>query len=138
VHYCVDATANPLRFMMGRKGKSLLAGEDTDIGLTACDLGLGIGLSPKLKLQHIIPTKRIQFQYLSKLVESVTYSHEMLFLLRGMKKVNKKQVWKWKITDPFQFIRVGKYNEFLKSKRRGHFKALLDFSNFLETGALPS
>jgi glycosyltransferase involved in cell wall biosynthesis len=138
MHYCADATANPLRFMMGRKGKSLLSGEDTDIGLTACDLGLGVGSSPKLKLQHIIPTRRIQLTYLNNLVESTTYSHHLLFLSRGLMNVGKKQVWKLRMTQPFQFLRLGSYNEFLKYKRRGHFRALLDFYKFQANGNLPS
>lgn len=67
---------------LGRSGDSLLAGEDTDIGLTACDLGLGVGVSEKIRLTHLIPARRVEMEYLQRLARSVVYSHTLLDLAR--------------------------------------------------------
>ncbi len=67
---------------LGRKENSLLAGEDTDIGLTACDMGLGVGLAKTMQLTHLIPARRVEPAYLRKLAYAVTYSHTLLDLLR--------------------------------------------------------
>jgi glycosyltransferase involved in cell wall biosynthesis len=73
---------NPARSCLGRKENSLLAGEDTDIGLTTCEMGLGVGLSRTLQLTHLISARRVEPAYLRKIAYSVTYSHTLLDLLR--------------------------------------------------------
>jgi glycosyltransferase involved in cell wall biosynthesis len=78
--------ADKARARLGRNGDSLMAGEDTDIGLVACDMHLGVGLSERLNLIHLIPSRRLERDYLKRLAFSVVYSHTMLDLLRGRRK----------------------------------------------------
>ena len=73
----------PKRAVMGRKGAILLSCEDSDLALTACDLGLGTGQFTSLKLTHLIPGCRLQEDYLLRLVEGMTYSLTILDSFRG-------------------------------------------------------
>lgn len=78
-------SAQPDRLAMGRKGQLLTSGEDTDIALTACDMGLGMGQFKALKLLHLLPAHRLKEDYLLKLQEGMTYSGVMLGSRRGEK-----------------------------------------------------
>jgi hypothetical protein len=68
---------------LDRMGKILACGEDTHMALIACDLGLGTGLFPSLRLTHLIPAVRVREPYLLKLMEGQVYSLHVLSALRG-------------------------------------------------------
>jgi glycosyltransferase involved in cell wall biosynthesis len=70
--------ADPRRLGLDRKGSSLLAGGDTDIGLAACSIGLGCAYMTALRVTHIIPAFRLRRDYLTRLVEDITASHRWL------------------------------------------------------------
>jgi glycosyltransferase involved in cell wall biosynthesis len=72
--------ANKVRPDLGRKGGGLLAGEDTDYAYTAFAAGWGCGAFTQLRLQHLIPCRRLEKGYLRRLVVGVTESHERLAL----------------------------------------------------------
>lgn len=57
--------------IMGARGRSLLGGEDVEIGYVACSLGLGMGLFPEIKLTHLIPKDRIDEDYLVRMAEGI-------------------------------------------------------------------
>jgi hypothetical protein len=44
-----------VRRSLGRAGESLISGEDTDIAMLACALGMGTATLTKLKITHLIP-----------------------------------------------------------------------------------
>jgi glycosyltransferase involved in cell wall biosynthesis len=138
LHYCTDTITNPLRFMLDRKGKSLLAGGDTDIGLAACDLGFGVGSSPNLKVQHLIPAERLQRSYLNQLVESITYSHQLLYLVRNMTRVSRRQIVFWKLADSLYPLFTAKPYEFSKYRRRGFLRAHVDYLRYKASGVSPT
>jgi glycosyltransferase involved in cell wall biosynthesis len=75
---------DPKRMNLGRKGKVMLSGEDIDLAYTSCDIGLGIGLFKSLKLIHLIPTSRLNEEYLLNIVEGSTYSQVILDSFRGI------------------------------------------------------
>jgi hypothetical protein len=66
---------------LGRRGNELTSGEDLDIAWAAYDLHLATGLFSALKLTHLIPSARLQEDYLVKLIEEIRYS-EVLLLAR--------------------------------------------------------
>lgn len=70
------------RLSLGRIGRGLGAGEDGDLAFTACDLGLGAGVFPHLRLTHIIPAERLSLEYLERLVEDMSRSEVVLRSLR--------------------------------------------------------
>lgn len=73
----------PERRGMDRKGKLLTSGGDLDLALTSYDLNLGIGQFISLKITHLIPSFRVQEDYLLRLMEAITYSVVMLNYFRG-------------------------------------------------------
>ncbi|MDO8541032.1 MAG: glycosyltransferase [Opitutaceae bacterium] len=76
------ASNDPRRLHLGRIGRGLGAGEDGDLAFTACDLGLGAGVLPSLRLNHIIPAERLTLAYLERLVEEMSRSEVLLRSLR--------------------------------------------------------
>jgi hypothetical protein len=62
----------------GRRGRSLLSGDDVDISYTACEAGFGMGVFPELKLTHLIPRERVSEDYLLRLFEGILASNYML------------------------------------------------------------
>ncbi|WOO40810.1 glycosyltransferase [Rubellicoccus peritrichatus] len=75
---------SPHRSSLGVKGKSLARGEDTDIAYIACSIGLGIGVFPQLILTHIIPTNRLEKDYLRRIAEESTFANVMVSFLHGL------------------------------------------------------
>lgn len=83
VRYAQNVRSDPKRKRLGRRGNNLSSCEDTDLVLTAIDLGLGSGVFKELKLTHIIPQNRITEEYLLKLRENLTCSGMLLLSLRA-------------------------------------------------------
>jgi len=72
-----------IRFSLDRRGNDLASCGDSDLALTACDLGLGVGRFARLRLKHLIPRERLTETYLSRLAESMACSSKVLLSLRG-------------------------------------------------------
>jgi glycosyltransferase involved in cell wall biosynthesis len=66
------------KFQFDRTGSSLVSGGDNDLAACACELGLGVGLVPSLKLRHLIPPQRLTADYLERLVEGIQFSSTLL------------------------------------------------------------
>jgi glycosyltransferase involved in cell wall biosynthesis len=62
----------------GRSGKHLLSGDDVEISLVACKLGLGMGIFPELRLIHLIPRGRVMADYLLRIAEGTLLSDFLL------------------------------------------------------------
>ncbi|NEU71614.1 glycosyltransferase family 2 protein [Hassallia byssoidea VB512170] len=77
---------DPRRADMDRKGKLLTSDGDTDLALTACDIGLGTGLFTSLKLTHLIRASRLEEDYFLRLAEGFSYSGTILDYLRGKRR----------------------------------------------------
>jgi glycosyltransferase involved in cell wall biosynthesis len=76
--------SDPRRALLGRRGKlQLTNGEDTDIALSSCDIGLGTGQFKSLKLKHIIPKERLEISYLVRLYEGSCCCGMLLDYFRG-------------------------------------------------------
>ena len=65
-------------FQLDRSGDSLVSGGDNDLAACACDVGLGVGLIPQLKLRHLISADRVSESYLKRLVEGIVVSSVVL------------------------------------------------------------
>ena len=74
---------DPIRRQLGRKGQSLVSGEDTDLVLVGCVLGLGNGLFKDLRLEHLIHGGRVTESYMERMLRDMTYSLILLAALRG-------------------------------------------------------
>ena len=54
------------------------------MSLAACDLGLGMGHMPQLRLTHLIAARRLKLDYLLHLVETMSFSRQIFVHMRGM------------------------------------------------------
>lgn len=73
-----------LRSKFGTTSTHLSRGEDTDMAYTACSIGLGIGVFPQLKLTHIIPSNRLEKDYLLRIAEESSFANVMISNLHGL------------------------------------------------------
>lgn len=71
------------RAELDRKGNLLTSCGDSDLAFTACDLNLGTGQFKLLGLTHLIPSSRLDENYLLRLVEGMTFSGIVLEAFRG-------------------------------------------------------
>ena len=62
----------------GRRGNECLSGEDVEISYVACQLGLGMGVFPELKLVHLIKKERVSQKYLLKIYQGTATSNALL------------------------------------------------------------
>jgi len=72
------------QFQFDRTGTSLTSGGDNDLAACACDIGLGVGLQPSLRLKHLIPPERLTAGYLKSLSEGIHFSSVLLDAERGL------------------------------------------------------
>jgi glycosyltransferase involved in cell wall biosynthesis len=75
--YC-RSYANAIIAISGRRGQDLLGGEDDEISIIACNMGLETGIFPELELIHLIPEHRTSDKYLIKLREGLALSDLLL------------------------------------------------------------
>jgi glycosyltransferase involved in cell wall biosynthesis len=68
----------PMVDAVGRRGSLLLAGEDDLFSRVACDLDLTFGVTPSLKVTHLIARGRLTESYFLRLVEGHAFSHCVL------------------------------------------------------------
>jgi glycosyltransferase involved in cell wall biosynthesis len=82
----LDVVQNdPRRNLLGRRGKKgLTNSEDTDLALTACDIGLGYGQFSQLILKHLIPKNRLTEDYIFRLAEGTAFTIFLVEALRGI------------------------------------------------------
>jgi hypothetical protein len=79
------------RIQLGRTGKSLMSGEDGDLTLTACEIGLGTGRFTELQMTHLIPASRLNEDYLVQLVHDVTLSGKLLLAMHGHREASRSR-----------------------------------------------
>jgi len=115
------------RRKIDRDGNNLAAGGDTDIGLVACEINLGCGYFPELKLTHLISNERLQKHYLQKLVRDVSYSTAYVVNIGGQKNFNMKSLIKEIMV--VVYVTVSNPGKFGRAKRiaaRSRFRAHRD------------
>jgi hypothetical protein len=69
--------------ILGRKGDSLLSGEDIAITKVALGLGFSMGQFAELQLTHIIPARRVSEEYLFSLYRSILASGQVMSWLEN-------------------------------------------------------
>jgi glycosyltransferase involved in cell wall biosynthesis len=71
------------RASLGRNVSRLIGGEDLDMSMTACDMGLYRGVFSSLSLSHLIPKTRTEPQRFLLLVEGNSFSTTYLEIIRN-------------------------------------------------------
>jgi glycosyltransferase involved in cell wall biosynthesis len=126
--YAQALLSRPASRNLGRKGSSLVSGEDIDMALTAYDAGFGTGLFRRLRTTHIIPKTRMTVDYLCRLLEGIEYSTHLLRRQRNssytpprdsklIRCLKAYQVWR--LPDPIKSL--------ARAQNRGLAKAAAEF-----------
>jgi hypothetical protein len=133
--YARRVAVNPLRRRLDRVGPSLSSCGDIDLAMTACELGFGVGQFPALRLTHIMPPERLEFSYLLRLVEGVSYSAHTFAYLRGMRphdlRISRMRHWiavyeRWRMP--------ARERAFALARERARLRALADLTELERTG----
>ncbi len=64
--------------LVGRKGKLLSGGEDTELTTALRLSGWKLAISPRMRVEHFMPKQRLRWNYLRRLVRGYTASHVLL------------------------------------------------------------
>jgi glycosyltransferase involved in cell wall biosynthesis len=108
------------RAVLGRAGVNLAAAEDSDLALTACDVGLGFGLFPRLKVNHLISAHRMTIEHVEGVVAGMAESHVILESLRDPQFVPQHRSPARRLVDWFHFYRMSpQARRIEKARRRG-------------------
>lgn len=78
IEFARIATEDPLRKLLGRKGNSLNSAEDIEFAWIACEMGLSKGVFPELQMKHLIDARRVDRNYLLRLIEGHAFSHTLM------------------------------------------------------------
>lgn len=128
--YVELVSENPKRLGMDRKGKLLSSCGDSDLALTACDIGLGTGQFTRLKLTHLIPAFRLQEEYLIRLIEGMSYSGKYLSYFRDEKLSQQSRTWEQKLLDTYRLLKMpARKRRFYLAQKRGQRKAIEEIMN---------
>jgi hypothetical protein len=80
--YAGQLAADPGRIELGRRGESLSSAEDIDLVLAAIDAGYAAGYFPQLTLTHLIPARRLTYDYMKRMIYHANRSLGRLLLAR--------------------------------------------------------
>ena len=106
---------DPRRLVLGARGGEQVRGEDTDLVLSALDLGLGLGRFRRLRLDHLVPRSRLTPAYVANVVEGVMLGTALLEYLRFSRLPRRSAPnlferavlnWRtWRLPEPLRSIR---------------------------------
>lgn len=108
-------------FLLGRKGKRLLSGEDSFIARQATFTGLDYGYSPSLELTHRINTNRLSSSYLAKLMFGYGISDVRLERALGVAENNFPRDLKMAVLHFLFNFKKGKYGYLLGLRSLGQY-----------------
>jgi glycosyltransferase involved in cell wall biosynthesis len=127
--YTELVNSSSARLKLGRTGKILTSGEDSDLAFTACDMGLGTGQFVALKLTHLIPANRLEESYFIKLMEGMSYSHRILDSFRGQMPEISKLSWRGKLLEQYRLLKMdSRVRRIVQATKRGEELALKTLS----------
>lgn len=105
-----------LRTCLGQSGENLVRGEDDEIVWIGCEAGFGCGLFPSLRMTHLIPSNRIEIDYLVKLKEGHAFSALILDYLHG-KRISRPELKLPSFSSAFGKVVRGNISAFLNELR---------------------
>lgn len=116
-----NLSSDPLRRNLGRIGTGLGSCEDVDLVLTCPEVGLGFGLFPRLRLLHLIPSGRLDEDYLMRLCEGLTASATILRAVRGLEAPPPIPTVGRRLINTIKLLRKGRIERRMwKSQQRGY------------------
>jgi len=123
--YAEVVRSHPERAGLDRRGKLLISCGDSDLAFTACDIGLGTGMFVSLHLIHLMPSNRLEEDYLLRLTEGIHYSITMLESFRGKIAVPEKVSLRGRLREHYQLLKMSaRDRRFYQVSQRGRAQAL--------------
>ncbi len=120
-----DIDKQPWKLKMGRVGKVLSNCEDTDLLVTSCDLGLGFGIFPSLKVTHLIPPSRLSEDYLVGIARGTIASNLVMRCMRYGQKIEPPGLlYRWAKQIHGLFTQTRRARRFDQAKIQAHKDAL--------------
>ena len=118
------------RIKLDRTGNKLTSCGDSDIAFTSCDIGLGLGQFTSLKLTHLIPSQRLEEEYMERLIEGINYSGVILSHLRGFDVAFPRRSILQKLIDFYRLVKMSDIDRrmYLAAKK-GEKKAVIEIFN---------
>lgn len=106
--YLEKTTGSGLLVQLDRRGGSLMSCGDLAMVFCCRDVGMGFGIFPQLRLNHLIPSGRVCENYFIKIIRGHTFSWILLQNLEGYKNIPPKigsirrwlGKWRRKLTMP--------------------------------------
>lgn len=118
--YFLSTTDKPLGRVLGRRGVSLISGEDSDIVRIATEQGQGFGLFKNLKLLHLISAFRLTEDYLVRLMEGIATTGVIFSFLYSGKMPSPSRGIRFVLRHAFNLIFLPRRDRrFYLAQRRG-------------------
>jgi glycosyltransferase involved in cell wall biosynthesis len=117
--------------LSGRNGDQLSSGEDTQMVLLCVSKGFNAGVSPGLKLNHIIPGERANFNYLKRLAYGTSfcyYTCKLQVFPEFREQMNKS------VIPASRFVRHA-LKKWFKLKQNQNQEQIFEFINYLGLNA---
>jgi hypothetical protein len=114
--YASEVANAPDRLTLDRRGEHLSSGGDTDLVLTAIDLGYGVGVFKCLHLTHLIPSARLTQSYLLRLAEAMAFS-QVIRARMGRGPCKPAPNWRRKTLDLLKRPLLSRFNRQLLNAR---------------------
>ena len=129
-HYARLLSTDAARRGLDRNGKSLMSSGDVDMAHTAVDLGWEIGVFTSLELIHIIPSFRVQKNYLIQMMRYNSLSNHLLFYIRFNRMPSLVSRWR-RVKQHLRYFKRGQWFEsaMLRAQDWGARKAILRIKN---------
>ena len=83
--YVAAAACDPGRLSLGRKGNDLSSGEDNDMVMSLLTQGWHVAYLPQLKLEHLIPARRLTRAYLANYAFSSSRTWVQVLSMHGIR-----------------------------------------------------
>ena len=107
----------------------MICGEDTDMALSACDMGMATGVFRRLEITHLIPAERMSEKYLLRLCRGAAMAALLMQLVRGTPVRRLPQGFKWRTRFLYDCARKwGRKRRFYLAEVRGKRDALRTFA----------
>ncbi|HLG19533.1 MAG TPA: glycosyltransferase [Bdellovibrionota bacterium] len=84
MQYVEIVESSPVHLRFGRRGASLVSGEDADLIYTLLRHGWKTGYFPVLKVSHLIAKQRMRFFHMLRLVKNIKFSNWNVRRLHGI------------------------------------------------------
>jgi glycosyltransferase involved in cell wall biosynthesis len=105
--YMKKVHMEPWRCRLDRSGINLISGGDHDLVRCCSLVGLGWGVFPTLRMEHLIPANRLQWPYLMRLVRGIVASNTLLALAEGSN-VRQTPGWRRAVRVALLYLRGGR------------------------------